>query len=135
MRQTGYLRILVVMTMVMLLSCQRAVEGETDFILSVGQLSLRAPDPISPKNGRIISSTDRVTLRWRLVANARSYLVQVSQDSLFSTVFFSNHVDTTFAVTASLPERVYFWRVRAQNGPELISPWSEVWRFKRASEF
>ncbi|HAL56429.1 MAG TPA: hypothetical protein DCP63_08140 [Bacteroidetes bacterium] len=116
------------------LGCERLVVDDSNLTLSIGSAEvLRAPVPISPKNGRVISSSEQVTLRWLGVPTVRRYAVQVSEDSVFSTIAFVATVDTTFARTPGLPERAYFWRVRTVNAFEAGGAWSEVWFFIRRS--
>lgn len=72
-----------------------------------------------------------LTLRWRHVAGAVSYHVQVSPDSTFqSQIAFedSTIADTTVTVNNLDSVKLYYWRVHSKNGSG-ISDYSIPWRF------
>jgi hypothetical protein len=74
-----------------------------------------------------------ITLKWRKAVGASSYIIQLSQDSLFSSIAIEDTVnnDTTKQITGLNPYSIYYWRVKATNiGGE--SSWSDVWNFKTA---
>jgi hypothetical protein len=55
-------------------------------------------------------------LKWRRVAWTKFYHLQVSQDSIFSSLVFDNSLlPDTFAVPNLSRDTRYFWRVRANN--------------------
>jgi len=79
-----------------------------------------------------------VTLFWQEMAGATSYQYQVAIDASFKTKIASEF--TTSLATPPLklnPNTTYYWRVRVADegsilGAPLISPWSEVRKFKTA---
>ncbi len=74
-----------------------------------------APTLTSPANGATGLSTSP-TLSWGAVAGAAAYLVEVDNNSNFSSPEFTATVSgTTVAATGLAPEKTYFWRVTAQN--------------------
>jgi hypothetical protein len=74
------------------------------------------------------------TLLWHDVSGARNYYLEVSTDSNFSAIVFSDSMLTdTFRIIGPLaPVTVHFWRVNARNQGR-ISPWSAVWSFTTTS--
>lgn len=112
--------------------CTRTVEpGDSSLPEGFGILQLESPIPMGPKNGRLITNTSIVTLRWKTVKSATHYVAEVSRDSLFRAVDFLGTTDTTFVITGSLEEDSYFWRVRAAHSSTFVGPWSEIWTFVR----
>ncbi|NQT31315.1 MAG: exo-alpha-sialidase [Deltaproteobacteria bacterium] len=79
-----------------------------------------------------------VFLAWQEMAGATSYQYQVAIDAAFKTKVASDF--TTSLATPALklnPNTTYYWRVRVADqgsliGAPLISPWSEVRKFKTA---
>jgi hypothetical protein len=69
-------------------------------------------------------NTPRPTLAWRDTSDASNYHVQIDDVSNFSSPAVNDSIgnaDTTYAVADSLPERLWYWRVRAGSG----SLWSD----------
>lgn len=113
-----------------LLGCHRTSYDDAPLdILEPEFAVLRAPEPVSPKNGRIFTGVDQVTLRWKTVRTANGYSVEVAPDSLFSSTVYSATIDTVLTRTTPLAEKRYFWRVRALNPAGVGGLWSEVWVF------
>ncbi len=75
-----------------------------------------APLLAAPGNGAL-GQPLQPTLRWFNANGASSYWLQVSTDSLFSALVFSDSaIVDSFGVPASLSyETEYYWRVRAKN--------------------
>jgi hypothetical protein len=69
-------------------------------------------------------------LRWEATSGATGYQIQVSGDSIFSSILFdqSGIADTSFTVEDLSPGSVYYWRVRGANESG-AGPWSEAWTF------
>ncbi|MGD1047014.1 MAG: T9SS type A sorting domain-containing protein [Bacteroidota bacterium] len=67
---------------------------------------------------------------WRRSANATSYTLQLSQDSMFvtSVVGDSTIVDTLRQLSLPAQGIRFFWRVRGRNATG-SGPWSDVWSF------
>ncbi|MGA9121343.1 MAG: T9SS type A sorting domain-containing protein [Bacteroidota bacterium] len=74
-----------------------------------------------------------LTMRWNGYTGATHYHLQVSADSLFSTIVVddSTLADTTGYCASLAGSTVYFWRVSATTatGP---TGWSLAWKFKTA---
>lgn len=81
----------------------------------------------SPVSGTQNVGTSQV-LTWAKVQGALLYTVEVSTDSLFSTLFYTNTVLVPDTVVKVLqPSTKYYWRVLANNGGNLST--SPVWSF------
>lgn len=81
-----------------------------------------------PVSGSASASTGR-SLKWFAVSDAIIYHVEVSTDSLFSTLFKSVDVGTTiYSVTGLSMGTRYYWRVTTNNGGH-FSTCSTVWNF------
>lgn len=73
-----------------------------------------------------------LSLLWHPAAQASSYRVQISTDSLFSTgvlVDDSALTDTSRAVAGLVNATRYYWRVEGMNAGG-AGAWSEVWDFR-----
>lgn len=66
------------------------------------------PIQLSPEDGILMESVD--TLLWKAIAGVDSYLVEVDNDSLFTSPEISQSVNDTI-LTISLSDDRYFWRV------------------------
>ena len=90
-----------------------------------------APQLVIPKNSSIAIGTNP-TFRWRLVASAFNYRIQVSKNPSFATTLLdsSDIEPTSYISTKDLSDTagVYYWRVCATNGLG-ASVWSDVWHF------
>lgn len=79
----------------------------------------------TPVNNAFVSSA-RPQLKWFAAAGASQYRVQIDNNSNFS----SPEVDafpvrsTSFTPPASLPQGLYYWRVRAVDAAGNLAPWS-----------
>ncbi len=92
---------------------------------------LPAPRLVSPANNTL-TPFDEVPLEWQEVddgANPVAYEVEVSRYSNFRIIEYSNITSSTTDVTDSLPDGVYYWRVRTLNYLGVGSRWSARWRF------
>lgn len=84
----------------------------------------------APLHGGLLESASP-NLIWAGGAAADSFHIDVDDDSTFATVEIA--VDTTstsLAIDASLPDGVYFWRVRVYSGGSLV-PEHAVWAFMK----
>jgi hypothetical protein len=98
-----------------------------DFCLSLGSKALlNAPNLVSPKDSAT-SQPIPLGMRWRSVAGALSYELEIAADSDFSTILLDNFrlSDTSSQVGDSILQRetIYYWRVRAKNA-STTSNWS-----------
>jgi subtilisin family serine protease len=85
-----------------------------------------APQLSSPDNGAYINiSTPE--LNWLGDVNSITYHLQVSTSSSFSSSYIKQQyqdLTTSSIVLSSLPDKKYFWRVRAANSTGDWGPWS-----------
>ena len=97
-----------------------------------GWTATTAPALVSPLNGAL-SINSPATLIWHSTANAATYRVQLSTDSLFGTILVDDSALTQpyRAIDTLVPITKYYWHVRAKN-PIGISGWSDVWNFTAA---
>ncbi|MEW5798553.1 MAG: fibronectin type III domain-containing protein [Bacteroidota bacterium] len=91
--------------------------------------SYAGPELESPANSSI-DQPKSITLRWKPIATALSYQVQVALDNNFSSVVYDNSalLDESIQVESLNGSTKYFWRIRSLF---LIfaSEWSNVWNF------
>ena len=89
------------------------------------------PDPptlLLPADNSI-NVTNLQWFKWTAVQSAVLYTLEISTDSLFSTIAFEKTVGLTQAIAMSLPgSHIYYWRVKANNGGH-VSAYSPVWKF------
>lgn len=90
---------------------------------------LTKPTLVSPSHKQVITDSTPY-LDWYEVTNGVTYMVQVSNVSDFSTIFYEDTVVGTSRETPLLPNGKYFWRVRAFDLSEGKGPWSEIWIVK-----
>ncbi|MFD1818500.1 M12 family metallo-peptidase [Pseudarcicella hirudinis] len=97
-------------------------------VINIPDSKLLPPEPMSPLNNSVNFFQNRdVTLKFKKVASASSYEVQITQynDPYFS--YPTPQVALTNEFTFRLPEADHiFWRVRAIKGSSIKSPWSEA---------
>ncbi|MBI3194281.1 MAG: PQQ-dependent sugar dehydrogenase, partial [Ignavibacteriae bacterium] len=87
------------------------------------------PTQVSPPNNSI-SQPRRPTVVWRKAIDATSYYLQLSTDSLFSSLVFNDSTltDTTKLMSPLSYNTKYFWKVKAKNSLG-TSAFSSVWNF------
>jgi hypothetical protein len=90
--------------------------------------------PVGALPERNLYTTDTPTLRWGAVTWAVQYEIQVARDAAFSQMEDSRKVlaDILEITTKSLPDGIYYWRVRAINQADVTGRWSIVDRFRVA---
>jgi hypothetical protein len=86
-----------------------------------------APTLGSPINGATGISPSP-TLTWNVSSGATSYQLQISRNSSFSTIDFSQSgiTGTSYGVIGLAEGTTYYWRMNATNGAG-TSPYSEIW--------
>ncbi|UPQ80646.1 S8 family serine peptidase [Flavobacterium azooxidireducens] len=91
-------------------------ESETRYVnLKVLSSEFELIDTISPSNGQIDVATS-ATLTWEEDVNAENYVVEVSTEVTFNTLFWSETTENTFVnVTDLNSQTVYYWRVKPSN--------------------
>ncbi len=110
--------------------CERTLEPDVSTTLTDSSIlqNLHEPRLVSPKDGRVFTTTTQILLRWGWVSSAKRYYAEVATDTSFSRVVFSSITDTTFVRTPSLEGIRFYWRVKAHND-RMESPWSEFRTF------
>lgn len=100
------------------------------------RVSVEAPTLSVPGDGDTLF-TNRDTFQWGGVLNASGYTLQISANSIFTSIILQADVPGTqveYTPTADLPpNRILFWRVRAKNPNYGPGPWSEVRSFNTAN--
>jgi hypothetical protein len=87
-----------------------------------------APILVSPENNGT-DLTQPVTFLWNSVMTADSFHIQLSLDSLFSTIENENYLtDTTHSASSLSEGSIHFWRVRAHNDVGW-GEWSDTRKF------
>lgn len=106
-------------------------EGNSDTVfVAVSKEAMVFPILVNPSNGEIITNSNQTNFVWYSLADAEKYNVEVSSDSGFSSVEFTEATFDTTIVTSTLSQGWYFWRVKAQNNQNLWTSWSTTRRFK-----
>ncbi len=73
------------------------------------------PILISPENNATDQETD-ITFIWEEISEATSYTIQISEEELFSSLFYdSTLTDTTILLENFAFNGTYYWRVKANN--------------------
>jgi hypothetical protein len=90
------------------------------------------PDLVQPAD-RASDLAVHTRFAWKASANADSYALQVSQDSLFSKPFVNatNLPDSSAEIEGLAENTSYYWRVCARNRAGQ-GEWSGIWRFQTA---
>lgn len=72
-----------------------------------------------------------VSLSWTAVSDAIIYEVQISTDTLFTTLVTPTvkTANLNYSFNMTNPNTKYFWRVRTNNGGH-FSIWSPIWKFR-----
>ncbi|WP_299333476.1 reprolysin-like metallopeptidase [uncultured Psychroserpens sp.] len=108
------------------------INQTVDLTLNVLSNSLSSAVLTSPANGAL-GLDDEVDLMWTGDANAQDYLVEISTQSNFASIFDSATVQSTsYAVSGLSANTQYFWRVTASNLCGNASP-STVFNFTTAN--
>ena len=88
-----------------------------------------APILATPLPGTLVTSTAKA-LFWNAASGGIIYHLDVSTDSLFTTLFKSIDVGSlSNVVTGLVTGTTYYWRVRTNNGGH-FSTYSPVWNFR-----
>jgi len=88
-----------------------------------------APALVLPANNAI-NQRDTVLLKWKAQPLASAYYLQVSLDSIFSSVILTkdDYTDTSCIVTGMSGLQKYFWRVKSKN-PAGMSQFGETFAY------
>ncbi len=87
------------------------------------------PTPTAPPNNSISSET-YPTLIWTEIRDATVYHIQVDDSDQFGSPYLDddNITETSYTSPVSLPDDIWYWRVRAGDGSNW-SDWSTSWSF------
>jgi len=106
------------------------VFAETDLVYTV-----QTPIQYEPVNGEKVLAQNPLALRWTGKGFYDMFQVQISTDSMFTTILTDSTTRSSFVwLDSSNSGLTYFWRVRAVLGLD-ESSWSNVWRFKSTDAF
>jgi protein-S-isoprenylcysteine O-methyltransferase Ste14 len=106
-------------------------------IISPGaDAALKAPTPTSPAAGAQVALVP--AFAWNPIRGADRYEFQIAADAGFNAPvlgagqdrFFTGNARATLKKT--VPNGVYWWRVRAANAKGVVSKWSQIRSFRRA---
>jgi hypothetical protein len=96
----------------------------------------KIPPLIAPPNGQVFEFQSdqplKVELKWRDVASAAKYHVQISENPLFGKISAENANMIKSLILIEIPKttkKQYFWRVRSIDKQGLRSPWSDTFQF------
>jgi len=86
---------------------------------------------ITPEEDFTLFSTSYPDFQWEEVPGAESYLLQVDNDSFFTSLVINQKVinQTCYTHRNALQDGTYKWRVVAKNYQGDYSDWSDVWTF------
>jgi len=125
----------ILVLLLVFISCKKDTSNPVDTTNSIDTNTV----PLQPT---LASPTDTssnialpVVLTWNESSGAKSYTLQVSTSSSFSSFVFnkSDIAGVSQQVTELNYLSVYYWKVRASNGVEK-SDWSHVWSFETVGE-
>lgn len=103
------------------------LKGPWSEVRSFRVTKVMPPVLTSPSDGAIVAPD--VTLDWMNVPGAIKYKLQVAKDPLFTRLIVSEATTELYKDLTDLPERNFYWRVKAIDAEGNRSPWSEVWMF------
>ncbi len=92
--------------------------------------ALPAPTLVSPAADARFNSGQTIVFDWSDVAGAASYLIQIDNQSNFSSPTVSQTVSASSFSTSTLPRTRMWWRVRAIDASGLAGAWSSTRRFE-----
>ena len=89
------------------------------------------PMLISPKDS-LITNDNRLQFVWSSTADSGTYILELALDSLFTAGVrtISDLPETTYTVTDTLKDTIYYWHVKAIDRATNQSGWSAVWNFE-----
>ena len=91
---------------------------------------LPAPTLVSPAADARFSSGQTIVFDWSDVSGAASYIVQIDDQSSFSSPTVNQTVSTSTYSTNALPITRMWWRVRAVDASGIAGAWSSSRRFE-----
>lgn len=89
------------------------------------------PQTLSAPTNALTGVLTSTTLEWEKNANAQSYLVEISENPSFTTLFDSSTTtDLSHKVIGLSEDTVYYWRVKPQNTCSTTNTYSEIRSFQ-----
>ncbi|MBN2892966.1 MAG: T9SS type A sorting domain-containing protein, partial [Bacteroidales bacterium] len=96
---------------------------------TTSELILSSPTLISPANNSTNLDSTSLTFEWNSVTNATEYVIEIAEDSEFSSIFYTNTTSYFSEVVADFScGTTYYWHVKASDGT-IESNWSYTWVF------
>lgn len=83
------------------------------------------PAITSPNDG-ILTSDSTPTFSWSSVYEATNYQIQIDDGSGFTSTIIDTTIASTSYTSSSLPDNVYYWRVRARDIATNWGTWSSI---------
>jgi len=103
--------------------------GEIVFCVPYHDAVPNIPILYEPLNQQVLLMADTVTLRWTGRGMYNSFNVQISGDSIFSSILHEFNLNLSgYSVTGLESDTQYYWRVNTVLG-DTTGQWSEVWTF------
>ena len=92
--------------------------------------TLPAPSPVSPAADARFGPGQTIVFDWSDVAGAATYIIQIDDQSSFSSPTVNQSVTTSTFSTSTLPTTRMWWRVRAVDASGTTGAWSAARRFE-----
>ncbi|MBK9602334.1 MAG: hypothetical protein IPO36_10905 [Anaerolineales bacterium] len=109
---------------------QTDILGGVSLWSTVWRVTIIRPTPNAPATDTpaIVDTTGTPTFTWNSVQYGVNYIVQVDNDSNFSSPLVDDVADTlSRSFVTPFASGQYYWRVRAISEYGIIGPWSTTW--------
>lgn len=93
-------------------------------------VSTAAPEINYPFDQTIFDLGHSVNIQWRPKWQAEKYRLQIAKDQEFKNLIKNTLSSSVSSEEIGLPVGKYFWRVRAENGQNRVSIWSQTLSFQ-----
>lgn len=85
---------------------------------------------IQPADQSMETKPEALVFNWERAENSAYYLLQLDDNSDFSSPVFDNKVpENNLALPTALSQGIYYWHVRAFNAFDTPGDWSATWSF------
>ncbi len=91
--------------------------------------AITGPEPIMPKENVELKDLKDLFIEWTYVEGAKQFLYEVSENSDFSTLIYSDVVTKRRVEVALLPYGNFFWRVRFLGNRNRWEEWNQPTKF------
>jgi len=95
-----------------------------------GTGTLPAPSQLKPATDARFSPGQTIVFDWSDVAGAAGYIIQIDDQSSFSSPIVNQSVSASTFSTSTLPRTRMWWRVRAVDASGVAGAWSAGRRFE-----